>query len=72
MHHLSFHSSSYPLMNQINIKCLVTVNNESCKDDAMPEIQGIQANVVQMVCACKAEKAERQECLVHHSDCNYK
>lgn len=52
-HHLSFYSTSYPLIDNIDIKA--NGHGSSCEvrcnDDGMPEIQGIGRDVVQMVCA---------------------
>ena len=45
-HHLSFYSSSYPLMNQNNIKMPGCNPSYESEDDVKPKIQGTYANVV--------------------------
>ena len=63
MHHLSFYSSSYPLMNKINIKLL----GYNCSRDAITMECLKYKAYKRMSCRWSVllglKKAERQECL---------
>ena len=75
-HHLSFYSTSYPLIDNINIDIKDNGHGSSseviCKDNGMPEIQGIISGCrADGLCFVRLKIAERQDSLVRHSSCNY-